>query len=255
MLDEPNNQPPGNPYRRSRPRFSETVAHGKFYLANDKGSYGTKTSPVYLALCPTYLWVSETLSIPLESVTECGLTKHGGYICYWDGLAGEEVRFNFTKLGFLRFRRRDVEAFLDVLENYLPARVEQPGTTAEVVAPPDPIGCEKCGSGDAYVLVFEVFRFVGLVPIAWAYKLTPSRYVLCAEHARSEARRCARSTALQGYWGFPGFLAAPWYIYRNLRTLRRAGMADPGTTVSILLTCIVLPCALIALPIILLFWS
>src|SRR3989304_9056468 len=85
----------GNPYRQPKPLPRDVIASGKFYLANERGGYGVNTSPVHLALCRDFLWVSETLSIPLQAITETGLSKHGGYICFVDAGTCSEGRFAF----------------------------------------------------------------------------------------------------------------------------------------------------------------
>ena len=272
---------PGNPYRRPRPQPAEWVAGGKFYLANKNGSYGFKTSPVRLILCREYLWVSDTLTIPLGTITETGLSKHGGYIHYWDAIAGAVIAFNFTKLGMIRFRRKDVEAFLKKVDRLRPNTTPLSGTrptpastglpyapTPEPLAPASPLAstspaedleqpqsfnCERCNSADTNVFVFHVFRFVGIVPFAYSYSLTPFRYALCAKHAREEAFACARRTAAAGYLGFPGFLAAPYYICKDLWSLRRARAADTRTVLLCFLFGIVLPLGIIALVIYLIF--
>ena len=118
----------------------------------------------------------------------------------------------------------------------------------ELAADPDlTVNCEKCGSTDIYVLVFSVLLFVGIAPIAYCYKLTPKRYVLCAAHGRRQAIRSCLHTALVGYLGFPGFLAAPYYICKNLWALRRAKIADTPTIILCILNCVILPCALITM--------
>jgi hypothetical protein len=61
-------------------------------------------------------------------------------------------------------------------------------------------------------------------------------------------------TALAGYLGFPGFIAAPWYICKNLWALRRARVADSRTILVCVLGCVILPWAVLVTPIVFLTW-
>lgn len=241
-----------NPYRQPKPVPNDAIVSGKFYLANDRGSYGARTSPVHLTLCRDYLWVSETLSIPLTAITATGLSKHGGYICFVDAVANTEVRFNFTKIGFLRFRRKDVESFLSILNENLPSQdqiVEQEVASTLLA---DVSHCERCGQTGVNVFTFKRFRFVGIAPIAYAYRLTPLRYVLCPQHARQQVIRDCLHTAATGYLGFPGFIAAPWYVFTNVWCLWRQGAANIWTAVACGLTCIILPLTVLGVAVLLL---
>ena len=47
--------------------------------------------------------------------------------------------------------------------------------------------------------------------------------------------------------GFPGFLAALWYIGNNLWAICRAKVSDTRTVIFGILTCGILPCGLITL--------
>jgi hypothetical protein len=237
----------GNPYRREKPKSSETILRGKFYLANEKGSYGLNTTPVFLVLCREYLWVSETLSIPLSAITDTGLTSKGGFIRFWDAISGTELVFNFTKLGFLRFKRNDVEALLARVCELLPKG--KPNTWIDIESAPNITSatrCEVCGAPQASAFVFYVFRSVGIAPIAYSSSLTPLRFVLCDEHAKCKAMKCSARTALAGYLGLPGVIAGPWYVVKNLLGLRRARLADAKTVGLSILCHILLPWAIMA---------
>lgn len=237
----------GNPYRRPKPRPDEILYQGKFYLANDKGTYGVSTSPVYLVLCRKYLWVSKTLSIPLVAIIDTGLSKKGGYIRYLDSIAGAEFKFNFTKLGIIGFKRKEVEVLLALISQHMPEERLNPvvGTSMPQELE-NAMNCESCGSADVHAFEFFTLRFIGFAPIAYVYDLTPLRHVLCDEHARRESMRSSWRTALAGYWGFPGFLAAPWYVVRNIWALRRERIADTQTVMLSILGCVIVPWAIIA---------
>lgn len=242
-----------NPYRLKKPSPAEIIAKGRFYLANEKGrrvsSYGQ-----YLLLTSTYLWIDDTLSIPLESITELTTTKQSGCIQFWDAITEVRTEFHFTLPGFLRPRMGVVSEFLDEIAQ---ARERQPGQFAPndhtSSAPPlsQVDSCEECGSNETNALTLSTFRFVGIAPIAFSYKLTPQRFVLCREHARSLAFRINVRTALFGYLGFPGFLAAPWYIVRNLRELRRHNLLTADSILKSVLLTVVLPLGCVALLLIL----
>lgn len=252
-----------NPYRRPVPTGADYLGGGKFYLANDSGSYGLKTQSIHLAVCSEYIWVNEGLSIPLSAITDLGRSKDGGYIEYWDALTGAEVRFNFTKLGLLRFDRKGMDRFLDFLRANLPTQTQveaqsQPNHEQQPdqeAIQPEEFHCERCESTDVGVYVLSVFRFIGFAPIIFFYSLSPFRYVLCVDHARTQTIQCCKKTAFYGYLGFPGFLAAPWYICKNLLYLRSVGVNDKRTTAICVLGCIVLPYILIAALILWLVYS
>jgi hypothetical protein len=156
------------------------------------------------------------------------------------------MEFNFTKIGFLRFKRWKVESFLRTLKASLPKESAIGSGIGPIPAAADPWLCEVCGGNDVSVFTFYVLRFVGIVPFAYAYRLTPLRFVLCSGHARKQAIICCMRTAVTGYLGFPGFLAAPWYVMRNLWALRRARVGNFGSTI-VGLACIMLPWAAIAI--------
>ncbi len=238
---------PGNPYRRPKPTRHEIIHAEKFYLANEKGSYDAHPIPVYLKLCKEYLWVSETLSIPIPSITEWRLTKKGGCITFLDTIAGEELAFNFTKIGFLRFNRRRVEKFLDILAQHArECKQEQALTPNNETQEFRIIQCEKCGASPVHAITLNTYSSVGLAPIAFSSKLVPTRHVLCPDHISGETIRACLRTAAMGYWGLPGCIAAPCYVIQNLWALKKSGLADGQTVAICVLSSIVLPLAIIA---------
>ncbi len=233
---------PGNPYRRPKPSRADRVFRGKFYPADERGQSGLHAKPLTFVLGRAYLYVSELLSIPLVTISETGLTRHGGFIQYHDSIENTEVRLFFTKIGFLRYKPKKVEAFLALVDAYRrQASEDWESENAERLDTEQLMGCEQCDAQDVHILSFEVLRFVGMIPIAYSYSLTPKRYVLCAAHARRQAIRSCLSTAFLGSLGFPGFLAAPWYVTKNVWALKRCGIADTGTVLFCVMVCILLP--------------
>jgi|GEM_PF-4686059 len=249
-----------NPYQLPKPDRSEILYEGKFYHANKKGTYGMGATSFQLALCNRYIWIDEGLSIPLSDIIETGLTKKGGFIRFLDRLAGEVMDFYFTKLGFIGFRQEEVKKLLEIIDENLPADrpkltvkpdssgFELPGGAdahLHLEAPPVDVSCEECDEKDVYVLVFKELRFFGLAPVAYIYRLTPVRSLLCRDHAKKRAAASCYRTAMYGYLGFPGFLAAPWYVIRNLWELRRAKAADIRTVLETIFMAIILPLGLL----------
>ena len=242
-----------NPYRQKKPSAPELVAKGRFYLANETGrrtsSYGQ-----YLLLTSTHLWIDDTLSIPLESITELATTKRSGCIRFWDAIAEVRAEFHFTLPGFFRPRMGVVSEFLDEIAQQ---RERQHGPFApnghkSAASPLSQVdSCEECGSNETNVYTFSTFRFVGIAPFAFSYRLTPQRFVLCGEHARSRALCLNVRSALFGYLGFPGFLAKPWYIVRNLRELRRHNLLTADSILKSVLLTVILPLGCVALLLIL----
>jgi hypothetical protein len=79
--------------------------------------------------------------------------------------------------------------------------------------------CEECGAPDcAKYLLFE-YKFIGLLPIAYVMEVSPYVVVLCPEHVQRRSLALCRSIGRKGYWGFPGVVVAPWFVYRNLAAL------------------------------------
>lgn len=237
-----------NPFRQKKPSAPAIVAKGRFYLADETGrrisSYGQ-----YLLLTSTYLWIDDTLSIPLESITELSTTKRGGRIQFWDAIAAVEMDFHFTLPGFFRPRMGVVSDFLREIAQQ---RERQSGPLApnrhtSAASPLSQIdSCEECGSNGTDAYTFSTFRFIGIAPVAYSYRLTPQRFVLCREHARGRAHRVNMRNALFGYLGFPGFLAAPWYIVRNLRELRRHNLLTVDLILKSVLLTVILPLGCVA---------
>jgi len=237
-----------NPYRQKKPSAPAIVAKGRFYLADETGrrisSYGQ-----YLLLTSTYLWIDDTLSIPLESITELTTTQRGGRIQFWDAIAAVEMDFCFTLPGFFRPRMGIVSAFLSEIAQQReresgPLALNRHTSDASPLSQID--SCEECGSNGTDAYTFSTFRFIGIAPVAYSYKLTPQRFVLCKEHARGRAYRVNVRNALFGYLGFPGFLAAPWYIVRNLRELRRHNLLTVDLILKSVIVTVVFPLGCVA---------
>lgn len=239
-----------NPYRQPRPRKAEILARGRFFLADEHGDYQVRPQRLDLVLCREYLWVDKHFSIPLSSIRRTQLSKHGGTIYFWDGIEQKECRFDFTKVGFLVFRQKRVAAFLAIVNEHLPtAEAVRPTTqsTPALTASRDAQACEVCQSRDCKPYVFETLEFVGFVLLAYRYALTPWRYVLCSEHARRQVIRTCAYTAFWGSLGFPGFLAVPYYVGKNILVLRRGGASDAQIELLCFVTCGILPIVIIAM--------
>jgi hypothetical protein len=226
-----------------------------FYYADEKGRYNAQLQPFKLLLCRNYVWINEALTIPLATITATRLSKRGGTICFWDAVAGVNMEFHFTKVAFLRYRQRDVKLLFERIAQLqrealdgvdAQGGVRLSSSPADLIAnDPLRLACERCGSEDVQVYQFVVFRFVGIILLAYSYRLSPLRYVLCAKHAGPCALRCCLRS-LAGYLGFPGFIAAPWYVLKNLLELRRHKTADFQTVGLAVLLAIILPCSVIA---------
>lgn len=236
---------PGNPYRRKKPKSKDIIAAEVFHLTGEDGQFNRITFSNKFILCREYLWINQTLSIPLSSIIDTGQLDRCGYIRFWDSIARAEIELCFNSPQFFRARRKAIDAFLAVVNDHLPEEEPVP-KEGPATDPNESLDCEKCGSAEAQVLVFHAFSFFGVFPCAWRWELTPVRYVLCAEHARSQAIRCSLRTALHGYLGVPGCFIAPWYVLKNLLELRREGTCDSRTVILSLLGCVVLPYALMA---------
>lgn len=196
---------------------------GRFLLANANGVH-VEGQYIDLALGAEYLWVSDQLSIPLAAITEISDTKRGGRIVYYDSIADQQLELNFTKVGFMRYKKKHVVEFLVAAK----ACVESlPKTLLEQDLSESALGlnqltvahCEFCDSQECHPYVFYVYKFVGVALIAYSGSLEPSRRVLCPQHARRESLACSLRTALLGYWGIPGCVAAAWYVARNIWAL------------------------------------
>src|SRR5262245_23475907 len=237
-----------NPYRQRRPRRAEVLARGKFFLADEHGNYDARPRRVELLLCREYLWVHENFSIPLDSIRATALTRHGGVIVFWDAIEGKETRFDFTKVGFLVFRQKHVARFLaSVDEHRVAARASGPAdavTHARDRDEPESPGihtCEVCQNAECKPYTFFTLKFIGIAPLAYAWKLTPWRFVLCADHARRQLLRTSAYTAVWGSLGFPGFLAVPYYVCKNIWAVRRSGSAETQVEVLCFVSCALLP--------------
>lgn len=235
-------------YRQPKPTRKNTITQARFYLANESGgrisSYGQQ-----LLLAQDYLWIDESLTIPLASITAMGLTKKGGFIRYWDGVSGCTLEFYFMRPGFLRSRIDVVEAFLGKIDAQRFRQIEsghELDTTLAAQSMSTISKCECCESNETQVFVFRTFRFVGIAPLAYSYSLISDRFVLCRDHAPREAFRVNVRNAAFGNLGFPGFLAAPWYNSRNLYELRRRGTLSFGDLLQSICLTILLPLGLVA---------
>jgi len=207
-----------NLYRQPKPARREVVAKGRFYAADENGrrtsSYGQP-----LLLSQTYIWVDESLTIPLESIIELGSTKRSGFIRFEDRLDGTIKEIHFTFPGFLRPRLDKIALFFAAVDEQRRIRVQE----LQALDRLDPVepGCELCDDRTADVYVFRTLKFVGFAPFAYSYSLVPGRYLLCRSHAAEQAFKVNCKTAILGYLGFPGIIAAPYYVVRNLVELRR----------------------------------
>lgn len=244
-----------NSYRQARPKRATILAKGKFYPADAKGNYPLDARPFKLILCREYLWVSETFSIPLDMIRKTEITKHGGGILFWDSVSKTEEWFYFTKVGILFFRRREVERLLTLIDQLrvsalLDARTNPSCPVVDAATDnksrSDGVSCEVCGRADSVVFTFQTLEFIGVVPLAWSYKLTPMRYLLCKDHSRRQLIRSCAYTAFWGSLGFPGLLAAPYYVLKNLWKVHRVGFADAPVVLLCILGCVILPWVTIA---------
>lgn len=91
--------------------------------------------------------------------------------------------------------------------------------------------CEICGDTHAAFHKFFALRSFGIPLVLGTYELTIRGHSLRPAHARARATACCRTTGLQGHWGFPGFLVSPWYVGRNLWSLKKARALTPGCLV------------------------
>lgn len=230
---------PINPYQRKKPGSQEIIVATYFRLTKEDGKCGMRTSTAKLILCSEYLWVSKALSIPLSSITEIGQSDRCGYIRYWNFISNTETELYFNSPQMFSARRKANGDFLAVVEDHLPE--EEPAIDAG-----EPLRCEKCGSAECREYVFKTYVSFGFILIASISKVTPTRYILCAEHARNRAIRCSLKTALGGYFGIPEGLVAPCIVLKNLMELRREGACDSRTVILSILGGVVLPCALLA---------
>ncbi len=83
--------------------------------------------------------------------------------------------------------------------------------------------CDKCDSTDCQAYTFFTLTFLGIAPLAYVYRTHVSAHSLCPQHARETSYAASLSTGLRGHWGFPGCVAATWYVMRNLLSLAKAG--------------------------------
>lgn len=107
--------------------------------------------------------------------------------------------------------------------------------------------CEICGAEECDLFIFYTFRFIGIAPIVYSYTVEPHPYVHCPDHARETAVRLCRSIGLNGHWGFPGFIAAVWYVVKNLRELSKGGLLTLTGTLNRLIQGVLLGWVLLAL--------
>jgi len=92
----------------------------------------------------------------------------------------------------------------------------------------------------------RTLKFVGVAPFAYSYSLVPGRYLLCRSHAAQQAFKVNCKTAVLGYLGFPGFIAAPYYVVRNLAELRRNHALNVNAMARSVFVAIVAPLGLVA---------
>ena len=236
-----------NLYRQPRPARSQVVAKGRFYAADENGRR-TSSYAQPLLLSRTYLWVTESLTIPLESIIDLGSTKRGGFIRFGDYLDGATREIHFTFPGFLRPRLDKVASFLAAVDVQRGIRVQELQTSDQL----DPVepSCERCDDTMADFYVFRTFKFVGFAPFAYSYSLVPGRYLLCRSHAVEQAFKNNCKTAIFGYLGFPGFIAAPYYVVRNLVELRRNHALSANALAGSLLVAIVVPLGIVVVPVV-----
>jgi hypothetical protein len=94
---------------------------------------------------------------------------------------------------------------------------------ADAFAKLDLTRCDVCGSTDCQAYEFFTLRSFGLAPIAHYYDLKSFAHSLCPEHARAQCFASCLSIGLKGHWGFPGCVAGPLYVLRNLFSLTQRG--------------------------------
>lgn len=237
-----------NAYRRSRPGRRERLATARVYLANEKGrrasSYGQQ-----FYLTKDFIWLDESLTIPLTSVVQCGMTDRCGFIEYHDEMADACVRVQFTYPGFLRPKLKKIRPFIEAIQEQL-SRLPQNDASYESEDESEPgyvashlNGCEVCGA-EATVYTFRVLSCVGVAPILYVSRLSEDRYFLCSTHAARQAVRSNGWMMLRGYLGFPGFVVSPYYAIRNLYELKKNNSLSTGTTLLTLLVGIGIPLSL-----------
>lgn len=228
-----------NPYRQPKPRRSEQVGRLRVYGVDERGRRNTSIGQVIL-LTHDHIWVSEAESIPLASILETSVTDRAGRIMYADTISGDIVEFAFTVPGLFRPKVRKIRGFLDDVDRVRvhPTREADGGTQALVDRS---TVCERCGEPAACAIVLREFRFVGIAPIAYSYRILPLRFVVCSDCAGPVALRVNSTTALLGYLGFPGLVAAPYYILRNLFTLQGYGLATSRDWAASLVVTVLLP--------------
>lgn len=140
-----------NLYRQPRPTRSEVVAKGRSYAADENGrrtsSYGRP-----LLLSRSYIWVDESLSIPLESIIDLGSTKRGGFIRFEDRLDDTIREIDFTFAGFFGPRLKKIASFLAAVDEQRRIRVQELQASDQL----DPVvpSCELCDDRTAGVYVF-----------------------------------------------------------------------------------------------------
>jgi len=65
------------------------------------------------------------------------------------------------------------------------------------------------------------YKFIGIALIASVSETTPAYATLCHIHAREQCLSLCKSIGKRGHWGFPGFLLAPYYVIKNIWSLKR----------------------------------
>jgi len=106
--------------------------------------------------------------------------------------------------------------------------------------------CAECNDYNTSGYLFNDLFFVGVAPFAAWYKLNPALHPYCPPHAREQCWKSSFSTALKGYWGFPGIIGAPLSVLLNLNALRKARTLTLAIAAKVTVCCIVAPIAFIA---------
>jgi len=215
-----------NPYRVKKPR-SGVLLKGRFYWADEKGRTVEGALGMPLRVTSEYCWISSKISIPVPAIVavETINKDRAVLISYANVLTQKVEQVCICALTFFgRYHRKKNRLFRDLL---LELKEEAPSLEqwlkdlggGEAGAG---LGCERCGSSAAAPVEMSYCLCVGFYPFLGLYLWDPKMRYLCRKHARRACVKYNLLTSFLGYWGFPGVFLAPYCVWRNIASLRKA---------------------------------